>query len=179
MVYKFRILSDEDKEFARELLISSEDSFLDFHHCLQEDLAYDPKQLASFFITNSAWEKQIQITLIDMMDEEDSNVITMDVARLSEYIKDLNQRLLYVYDFFSERSFFIELTETIPISGKRPDPKIVYSTGNPPIQIDLDLTNLGVPEDTFMDDDAGDGLYDDDDEFENLDFIDTDDLSDE
>ena len=84
MIYKFRILSDEARDFARELLINSSGTFLDFHNCLQKDLGYDPMQLSSFFITNSSWEKKLQITLIDMMDEESDNVLTMDQALLKE-----------------------------------------------------------------------------------------------
>ena len=107
MVYKFRIISDEEKDFARELLIHKNSTFLDFHHCLQDDLGYDPKQLASFFITNSSWEKKTQITLIDMMDDENEDVTTMDQAKIGDYVTKVGGRMLYVFDFFSERSFFI------------------------------------------------------------------------
>ena len=63
MIYLFRIISDEDQEFYRDLVIDGTDTFLDFHHALQEDLGFDPSQLASFFITNEMWEKQQEITL--------------------------------------------------------------------------------------------------------------------
>ena len=177
MVYKFRILTDEDKEFARELLISDDDTFLDFHHCLQENLGYDPMQLASFFITNAAWEKQKQITLIDMQDEENSDVITMDAAILADYIKDTHQRLLYVFDFFSERSFFIELTETLNIPDKKQVAKIVYSKGDPPRQIDFNLGVPGLPEEDF-DIESNEDMFDDD-MFDDMDFLDGDDFSDD
>ena len=69
MIYLFRIISDEDQDFFRDLVIDGSDTFLDFHRALQENLGYDPSQLASFFITNEMWEKQQEITLIDMMEE--------------------------------------------------------------------------------------------------------------
>ncbi len=178
MVYKFRILSDEDKEFARELLIAGDNTFLDFHHCIQENLEYDPMQLASFFVTNAAWEKQKQITLLDMQDEEDANVLTMDTATISDFISDPNQRLLYVFDFFSERSFFIELTDTIDIPDKKTDPKIVYSTGNPPVQIKLELNIPDTGVNDFQDDSVDDDQYGDD-MLGDMDFLDSDDLSDD
>ena len=69
MILLFRIISDEDQEFYRDLVIDGSDTFLDFHHVLQENLGYDPTHLASFFITNEDWEKEQEITLIDMMQE--------------------------------------------------------------------------------------------------------------
>lgn len=150
MVYKFRIISDEEKEFARELIIDSKQTFLDFHHCLQEDLGYDAKQLASFFLTNSTWEKQLQITLIDMMDEEGGNCITMDQATVGTHLRSAGQRMIYVFDFFSERSFFIELTEVTQKAVSDLLPSITYRHGRAPVQIDLGLDDLPVPEEDFM-----------------------------
>lgn len=177
MIYKFRIISDEVKDFARELLIGSKFTFLDFHHCLQENLNYDPKQLASFFITNDAWEKSMQITLLDMMDEESDNCITMEKGVLEEYMKGVGQRLLYVYDFFTERSFFIELTEILDISDAKGDPKIIFSHGEPPIQIELGLGSINFTDEAFSDEFADDSFEDDmTDEF---DFLDSDEFQDD
>ncbi len=72
MIFLFRIISDEDQDFYRDLVIDGSDTFLDFHQVLQENLGYDPTQLASFFITNQHWEKEHEITLIDMMQDPDA-----------------------------------------------------------------------------------------------------------
>lgn len=170
MLFKFRIISDESKEFARELLINSTHTFLDFHNCLQEELEYDPKQLASFFLTNEAWEKKLQITLIDMMDEESDNVIIMERAALGDYIKEEGQRMLYVFDFFSERSFFIELTAILKLTKEKSKPSVIFSTGKPPAQINLGLDNLSFTE-SYPEDDPGFESFDDDlsDEFDSID----------
>ncbi len=177
MIYKFRIISDESKEFARELLIDSTHTFLDFHHCLQKDLEYDPAQLSSFFITNASWEKQHQITLIDMMDEEAGNCSTMDQCKIGEHFKEKGQRMLYVYDFFSERSFFIELTEVMDISESKALPKVVFSHGDPPPQINLGLEDLMLSEDDLSDDPGEEFPGDDFDD--KIDFMDTDDFPNE
>lgn len=177
MIYKFRIISDESKEFARELLIDGEQTFLDFHHCLQENLAYDPAQLASFFITNPSWEKQLQITLIDMMDDEGGNCITMEQRKIREHFKKKGDRMLYVYDFFSERSFFIELTEVMDISESKALPKVIFAHGDPPPQINLGLDDFTISEADFNDapdDDFPEGDFDDD-----IDYMDTDDFPNE
>jgi hypothetical protein len=73
---------------------------LDLHEILQKDLGYDPSQLASFFITNQQWEKQQEITLIDMMPDPGLSTSTMDQTTLGEHLHELNQRMIYVFDFF-------------------------------------------------------------------------------
>jgi Plasmid pRiA4b ORF-3-like protein len=139
MIFLFRIISDENPEFFRDLVASDSDTFLDFHKVLQKELGYDPNQLASFFITNQLWEKEHEITLIDMMQEPAIKATTMEEASLGEYIQELKQRMLYIFDFFSERAFFIELIEKADESSSRKTPFIGHSKGDPPAQLALDL----------------------------------------
>jgi hypothetical protein len=139
MIYLFRIISDEDQEFYRDLVIDGTDTFLDFHHTLQENLGFDPSQLASFFITNEMWEKQQEITLIDMMQEPGLSTVTMDQVTLEEYITDETQRMIYVFDFFSERAFFIELLEKSDQTSPKDTPFIGHARGDAPPQLALDL----------------------------------------
>lgn len=138
MILLFRIISDENPEFYRDLVIKESDSFLDFHHVLQENLGFDPTQLASFFITNQEWEKQHEITLIDMMQEEGAETKTMGEVNLGHYFCDVNQRMIYVFDFFSERAFFMELIECSDQESPRKTPFIAQSVGDPPQQLALD-----------------------------------------
>lgn len=139
MILLFRIISDEAQEFYRDLVIDSSDTFLDFHKVLQENLAYDATQLASFFITTENWEKQQEITLIDMMQEPGTETLTMAKTSLEEYMDSVNQRMIYVFDFFSERSFFMELIETSDQRSSKKTPFIAQSKGDPPQQLALDL----------------------------------------
>ncbi len=108
MIFLFRIISDENPDFFRDLVAGGSDTFLDFHNTLQKELGYDPSQLASFFITNHQWEKEQEITLIDMNQDPDIETFTMEQATLEEHIGEINQRLLYLFDFFSDRAFFID-----------------------------------------------------------------------
>jgi len=135
MVYKFRLLSDEVKDFIRDIEIRSDQTFFDFHRLIQDDLGYDSSQIASFFTTNKAWEKEKEFTLFDMTDEENNLTIPMDRAVLINYILDPRQRLIYVFDIFNERSFFIELTDTQDAIRYSDYPAVTFSKGNPPQQI--------------------------------------------
>ena len=147
MIFLFRIISDEDPDFYRDLVAEGSDTFLEFHNTLQKDLGYDPTQLASFFITNKQWEKQKEITLIDMIQEPGLSSETMDQVTLEEYIVELNQRMIYLYDFFSDRAFFIELIEMSDEISPRDTPFIGHRQGDPPPQLALeDLFGDDTPE---------------------------------
>jgi hypothetical protein len=139
MIYLFRIISDENQEFLRDLVIDGSDTFLDFHHALQKDLDYDSSQLASFYITSEIWEKQQEITLIDMMQDQELETRTMEDTTIDEFVHKLNQRMIYVFDFFSERAFFIELIEMSDEVSPRETPFIGQSRGEAPSQLALDL----------------------------------------
>ena len=139
MIYLFRIISDENPDFFRDLVADGSDTFLDFHNTLQKELGYDATQLASFFITSERWEKEQEITLIDMMQEPGLTSYTMDQVTLKEHLGELNQRMLYLFDFFSDRAFYIELIEMEDEISPRQTPFIGHRMGDPPPQLSLDL----------------------------------------
>jgi hypothetical protein len=151
MIFLFRIISDENPDFFRDLVASGSDTFLDVHRVLQKELGYDPTQLASFFITNENWEKEHEITLIDMMDEPGVAGATMDQVTLDEHIKELSQRMLYLFDFFSDRAFFIEMVEMSDELSRRETPFIAHGKGDPPPQLALDLLMDDDPESEAFD----------------------------
>ncbi|HER09413.1 MAG TPA: hypothetical protein ENO20_10950 [Bacteroides sp.] len=139
MIYLFRMISDEDQDFFRDVVIDGTDTFLDFHQCIQENLNYDPTLLASFFITNEHWEKQQEITLIDMMEENGLETVTMDQAVIQDYINEITGRMIYVFDFFSERAFFIELIERSDTTTSKKTPFIGHEKGDAPPQLAVDM----------------------------------------
>jgi len=155
MIYLFRIISDENPNFHRDLVSDGSDTFLDFHKVLQEDLGYDASQLASFFICNENWEKQQEITLIDMMQDPGVETLTMEAVTLEEYLVGLNQRMIYVFDFFSERAFFIELIELSDQQSRRQTPFVADAKEDPPPQLALDklLDDVNLDEAAYEDED--------------------------
>lgn len=170
MILLFRIISNEDPEFYRDLVIDGSDTFLDFHHVLQENLGFDPTHLASFFITNHDWEKQQEITLIDMMQEPGAETKTMGDVSLEQHFCDVSQRMIYVFDFFSERAFFMELIECSDQVSPRKTPFIAHSKGDPPDQLALDLLLNDLPDEPDTDPyDDGDNSGGDDLRIDDLD----------
>ncbi len=142
MVYKFRIISNESKDFVRDLEILSDQSFYDFHKALVENFHYDKSQIASFFLSNDNWEKEKEFTLFDMSEGENNNTITMDSTRLSDHIETPKQRLLYLHDFFNDRALFIELVGVLPQEDSVKYPRFTRKCGCPPPQLLMDNLNL-------------------------------------
>lgn len=139
MIFKFRIISDEVDDFLREIKIDSESSFYDLHEAILTSTGYKDDQMTSFFICDDDWEKEIEITLEDMgNNNSEEDTFVMKNVRLGELLEDEKQKLLYVFDPFAERVFFIELSEII--TGKDLQHAICSrKEGNPPQQtIDFD-----------------------------------------
>jgi hypothetical protein len=153
------MISNEVEGFFRDFEIRDEQTFYDFHQAIQEELGYDTSQLASFFLSTKHWEKGLEFTLFEMSDphSEDNNSMTMDMAKLSEYIAANKQHLLYVYDFFSERAFFLELVKVKEDNTDKKYPVCVEGRGEAPEQIIIDATELDLnePGGSPSDDDPG------------------------
>ena len=150
MIYTLRMISNEVDDFIREIEIDGEDNFLTLHHFIQENLNYDSTLMASFFTTDDGWNKETEITLMDMMDGENPDLCVMDDAVIADFIQSNKQRMLYVFDFFAERGFFIEVCNIK--EGKLDDPEIVKSEGKAPEQIQPDmLLDNSLPDDDEFD----------------------------
>ena len=166
MVYRFLLLSDEASSFKREIQISSQATFFDFHEAILNSTGYDRNLLYSFFVCGDDWSKQTEITLIEMDTSSEEDSYIMENTYLEDFMTEERQKLLYVFDQLSERVFFIELLEII--TGKDLSAPICsLSTGNVPNQY-LDYSSI---EKDFMSD-LGENFYGedeyDDEELDNL-----------
>jgi hypothetical protein len=170
MVYKFVVLSDEDESFVREFEFLDSHTLVDLHGQIQDELEFDKSQLASFFLATDNWEKEEEFTLFDM----GTGSSTMEDAVLDDVIFRKNQKLLYIFDFFNDRSLFIEYTgETEEIEG-REYPCCTNSKGIPPKQILFgssnrkSFNNIVVSEEEEDEPEVDDDLFFDGEDEENL-----------
>jgi Plasmid pRiA4b ORF-3-like protein. len=133
MIYRFIIISDEVDGFIREIQIDPEATFFDFHKAILDSVGYSADQMTSFFLCDNDWEKEKEITLEEMDTNPEIDSWVMKDTTLSELIEDEKQKLLYVFDYLTERCFFIELTEII--TGKDiKKPTCTRKEGDPPKQ---------------------------------------------
>ena len=142
MVYKFLILSDEVDLFYREIEINSDATFLEFNNAILDSVKYSKDQLTSFFVCENGWEMGEEITLMEMDTNSETDSFVMERTYLDEFIHDEGDRLLFMFDILSERSFFIELKEIM--GGEVEKPRCALAKGTAPKQITAEddfLTN--------------------------------------
>lgn len=114
MVFRFLILSDEVDDFKREIKIDAEATFLDLHDAILESVGYTKDQMCSFFICDDDWSKNTEITLVEMDTTSEVDNYIMAETRLEELLEDEHQKLMFVFDYMTERAFFMELREIEP-----------------------------------------------------------------
>lgn len=133
MIYRFVILSDEADNFRRDILIDSDATFYDLHEAILNSVGYKKDEMTSFFICDEDWIKEKEITLVEMDTSSEEDSYIMDATRLRDLLDEERQKILYVFDFLTDRAFFMELKEII--TGKNlPKAQCVKSVGKPPIQ---------------------------------------------
>lgn len=172
MIFKFLILSDEVDNFKREIKIDSDATFYDFYRAILDCTGFSDKEMASFFISDEKWRKKQEITLVEMDTYSDEDAYTMEECVLNDYLEDEKQKLMFVFDYLTERALYIELSEMI--TGKNlKSPVCSLSVGKAPVQtMDIEepkaeSTSLDVGESFYgdenfdpdeLDDEGFDGL---------------------
>ena len=138
MIFTFRIVSDEVDNFKREIKIDADNTFLDLRNAICDSVGYDKNQMSSFFLCEDGWEKGKEIPLEDMGSDSSEEVYIMDECPLSDFIEDEGQRLIFVFDYMTDRSFFMEMKKSEP--GKHlSEAYCSISMGKAPAQfVDLD-----------------------------------------
>ena len=140
MIFRFAIVSDENKTFRREIQIEADSTFLEFHKAILQSVGYADNQMTSFFVCDNEWERRQEISLVEMDTASDQDSYTMDSTRIEEFAQDKGQKFQYVFDTIADRAFYIELKEII--TGKHLDaPVCTVSKGKAPKQSDDDLLN--------------------------------------
>ena len=133
MVYKFTLLSDESDDFARIITIDSEAKFIDLHHAILDSVGYSKDQITSFFICSDNWEKEQEITLLEMDSGSEYDNLTMDQTALDEVLNDEEQKLLYVFNMLNDRAFYMVLSEIIARKDQT-RPECILKKGEAPQQ---------------------------------------------
>lgn len=188
MVYKFRIITDENDKFSMDIEIKSTQTFFDFHTAIQDEAEWDNSQLASFFLCNNLGEKGQEFSLLDMSDGENNDTLVMEKAIIGEHVKNVKENLIYVFDFFNERFFLIELVEIKVEAANKFYPLCSNFVGDIPPQIKLSKTKVSKSlfANEYEEDDELDADFDDDEldaDFEkgidDIDFFEEDSISEE
>jgi hypothetical protein len=166
MIYRFRVILDNDTEddVFRDLEIRDTDTLEDLHNIITQSFGFDGTEMASFYISDDTWEQGEEISLFDL--SEDNSARLMSQSLINDIINDIQPKLIYVYDFFSMWTFFVELAEIVEESEGVTYPNLMFVKGQVPDDAPQKLFEADDFDDDF--DEFEDDL--DIDDYENLDF---------
>lgn len=133
MVFRFRMLSDENDNFIRDYEVLEDSTLLEFHKFLIESLEYEDC-ISSFFTADSRWEKLAEFTMMDMGDSSQGAPMPMDKVTLGEIIKRDKARLIYLFDPFGDRAYYLELSCVFAEAASAFYPCEVYEQADVPDQ---------------------------------------------
>lgn len=138
MIYRFNLISDEVDDFKLEIQIDSDDTFLSLRNVILDAAGYTKDQMDSFIICDEEWNKEKEVTLTDMGADSDEDIWLMDETKISELVDDEGDRLMFVFDYLTNRAFFMELKECI-FSKDIDEPICTRKIGHAPKQsVDID-----------------------------------------
>ncbi|MGC1515699.1 MAG: hypothetical protein WA810_08985, partial [Maribacter sp.] len=110
MIYKIRIILDADEDIFRDIEIDAQNSLEDFHNAITQAFGFLGNEMASFYTCDEEWQQDEEIALFDMS-ESGSDVRLMNENFLEDVMTENNPKLIYVYDFLSMWTFFVELAD--------------------------------------------------------------------
>ncbi len=164
MAYRVRIILDVKDDVIRDLIVADSINLEELHFSIAKSYGFKGKEMASFYRTNNNWEEGEEIPLFDM--SEDGNAQIMSSFFIKDILNNVGDKLIYVYDFMSMWTFFVELAK-ITDSNEEGLPKIALSFGDAP---DEAPEKEFKSEKSLEDNDA----FDDENDLENIDDIDFD-----
>ena len=131
MVYKFLIGSEESENFKLEILIDSGDTFLRLRNEILDAVGFDKGQMNSFYICDEDWNKEEEVTYVDMGTDSDQDIWLMESTKIDELVEEEEQRLKFVFDYMTERYMYMKLKE-IKFGESLMDPLCQRKVGRPP-----------------------------------------------
>ena len=123
MVFRFRMLSDENDNFVRDYEAMYDMTLLDFHDFILQSLDYEPC-MASFFTADGSGDAPA----------------AMESVTLGQVIHNRRDRLIYLFDMFGDRAYFLELTGTFEAEKGASYPREIYAQAAAPDQYDPSKT---------------------------------------
>ncbi len=166
MIYKIRLILDTKEDVIRDIAVSNDATLEDLHNTITNAFGFDGTEMASFYLTDDDWNQGEEIPLFNM--DEANGAIAMQNFFIKDVLSEDKSKMIYVYDFFSMWTFFVELITVAENTNQFDLPSLLISVGTVPSE---------APEKQFVSESAGDDDDDDDDDnFDEFDFDNFDEL---
>ena len=133
MIYRFRAILDNDTEedIFRDFEIRENDTMEDLHNVITQSFGFDGTEMASFYISDDEWNQGEEISLFDMSDGL-NQVKLMNETTIADIVHEAQTKLIYVYDFLSMWTFFVELAEIVDEAESVDYPNLIFAHGQIP-----------------------------------------------
>ena len=157
-MYKVRIILDTKEDVIRTITVNNAITLEELHSLIATSFGFNGQEMASFYRTDNEWNQGEEIPLFNMSEFGDE--LSMSTCILNETLPNIEDKLIYVYDFFSMWTFYVEV---IDLSDEEiEEPILIMSVGNIPDE---------APEKEFVAEKNEDAFSDDEfDSFEDYDF---------
>jgi len=131
MIYKIRIILDAEEDIFRDIEIEDVSTLEDLHNTITQVFGFGGNEMASFYTCDEEWDQDEEIALFDM-GETGSDVRLMNETLLEDVLTEQSPKMIYVYDFFSMWTFFVELADIVAKEDGRTYPALLFSFGELP-----------------------------------------------
>lgn len=131
MIYKIRIILDAEDDIFRDIEIEDDNTLEDLHNALTQAFGFGGGEMASFYTCDAEWNQEEEIALFDLS-ENGSEIRLMNETSLDDVLDRDHPKLLYVYDFFSMWTFFVELADMVEKNEGGTYPNLLFSFGELP-----------------------------------------------
>ncbi|GAL77990.1 hypothetical protein JCM19274_4489 [Algibacter lectus] len=166
MIYRFRVIldNDTDEDVFRDLEIREDDTLEDLHNIITQSFGFDGSEMASFYRSDDQWNQGEEISLFDLSD--DGSARLMNETAINDVTFEMQTKLIYVYDFLSMWTFYVELAEIVEEAEGSDYPNLMFVQGQVPDDAPPDKVFKAENDDDFNE-------FDDEldlDDYEDLDF---------
>lgn len=131
MIYKIRIILDAEEDIFRDLEIEATNTLEELHNAITQAFGFGGSEMASFYTCDEDWNQDEEIALFDMS-ENGSDVRLMNETVLEDVLAEQSPKMIYVYDFLSMWTFFVELADIVEKEDGRSYPNVLFSFGELP-----------------------------------------------
>ncbi len=165
MIYRFRVIldNDTDEDVFRDLEIRETDTLEELHNIIIQSFGFDGTEMASFYLSDDQWDQGEEISLFDL--SEDASARLMNETKINSVVHEIQPKLIYVYDFLSLWTFYVELAEIVEETEGNDYPNLMFVQGQVP---DTAPDKLFEVDENDEFDEFDDGI--DVDDYEDLDF---------
>ena len=128
MIYRFKASIHKQKDFLREYELRGDHTLYDLHEHIQNDLAFAPDQMVTFYVTDAQQKIKKEYGLFDMGNG------SMDQQYIETLIERKETHFLYVFDTFNNRALHIVFLGADEEASRKTYPRTTLEKGMPPDQ---------------------------------------------